>query len=121
MDILQSILGLLGQFVDILARWVDLARRPDVLAVLVGLLIAMGTSNGLKLAPFMQRRESAESKKARAWYLRAFAFAVGAAFTALLWPGSLAAKLGVGAATGFSAPLVYDLGRFVLGKFGLKK
>lgn len=121
MDILQGAIGLLGQLVDVAGRWIALLLQPQVLSVVVGVVIAIGTAQGLKRAPFMLRRQSAETRRARTWYLRAFAFLAGAVFTALMWPGDIATRAGVGAAAGLSAPLVYDVLRFVAAKFGVAK
>lgn len=121
MDILQSAIGLLAQLGDVVRTWIAIVLQPEVLAVLVGLVVAIGTAEGLKKAPFMQRRESAERRRARTWYLRAFAFLTGVVFTAMLWPGDIATRVGVGVATGFSAPLAYDIVWYIAGKLGAGK
>jgi len=121
MDILQGAIGLLGQLGDVTKTWIAIVLLPEILAVLVGLVVAVGTAEGLKKAPFMQRRESAERRRARTWWLRLGAFLTGVVFTALLWPGDIATKIGVGVATGFSAPLAYDIRWYIAGKLGAGK
>lgn len=95
------------EWLNTFAGWI---ARPEVRAILVGLIISWNGTQLVKNAPALT--DMAEWK--RRLGTRAIAFAFGFAPAFVLWPGGHLEAAMYGAATGLAAPTIYTYGARVL-------
>lgn len=94
-------------WINTFAAWL---ARPEVRAILVGLIVSWNATQIVKNAPSLVRLPEPQH---RAW-TRLIAFLVGAAPTAVLWPGEPAERALIAAAVGLASPAIYTAGVRVL-------
>lgn len=84
--------------------------HPEVRSILIGLIISWNATQLLKNAPALVRLPELQQR----WWTRVIAFLIGAAPTAILWPGDPAESLLMALAVGFASPTIYTYGARVL-------
>lgn len=100
--------------------------QPEILpytsAIIIGWIIAIGLTETMKSAPFMQNKSTEAKIKARTWYLKITSRIIGTVSTIILWPVEWnIASVMIAIAAGFLSPLVYDIVQWVLAKIGIRK
>jgi hypothetical protein len=96
--------------INTIIAWLAIAQ---VRAILIGLVIAWAGTQFFKSAPWL----AAKPDRARRWWIRAGAFALGFLPTFLLWPSTRLEAAVYASAVGLAAPFVYAIGARVLYHF----